>query len=67
MNLQLQLCCTYAGHIGSGAPEFDIPKSILEDHLEEGFTIEEISCMRSVSRKNNLSQDGKMRTEGSKF
>ena len=50
------------GHIGCGAPEFDIPKSILEDHLEEGFTIEEIYCMLSVSRKNNLSQDGKLQT-----
>ena len=44
------------------APEFDIPKSILEDLLEEGFTNEEIFCMLSVSRKNNLSQNGKMRT-----
>ena len=54
MNLRLQ-CCTYGrqkpenNRVGCGAPEFDIPKSVLEDHLEEGFTIEEISCMLSVS------------------
>ena len=40
------------GHIGCSAPEFDIPKSMLEDYLEEGFTIEEISCTPSVSQKN---------------
>ena len=50
------------GHIGCGAPEFDLPNSKLEDHLEEGFTIEEISCMPSVSRNNYLSQNGKMWT-----
>ena len=51
-----------SGHIECGAREFDIPKSILDYHLEEGFTIEEIYCMFSVSRKNNLSQNGKMLT-----
>ena len=56
MNLRLQ-CCTYGrqkpekNRVGCGAPEFDIPKSVLEDHLEEGFTIEEISCMLSVSER----------------
>ena len=28
-----------------------IPKSVLVDHLEEGFTIEEIFCMLSVSER----------------
>ena len=28
--------------------------------MEEGFTIEEISCMFSVSRKDNLSQNGNL-------
>ena len=35
--------------LGSGAPEFNIPKSILENHLEEGFKIKEIASMLSVS------------------
>ena len=34
-----------------GAPEFDIPKSVLEGQLEEGFTIEQISSMLSVSER----------------
>ena len=34
---------------GGGAPEFHIPKSILENHLEEGFQIKEIASMLSVS------------------
>lgn len=34
--------------LGSGAPEFNIPKSILENHLEEGFKIKEIASMFSV-------------------
>ena len=56
MNLRFQ-CCTYGrekpekNRVGCGAPEFDIPKSVLEDHLEEGFTIKEISCMLSVSER----------------
>ncbi|KAJ7363480.1 hypothetical protein OS493_009635 [Desmophyllum pertusum] len=33
----------------SGAPEFNIPKSVLENHLEEGFMIKEIASMLSVS------------------
>ena len=35
--------------LGSGAPDFNIPKSILENHLEEGFKIKEIASMLSVS------------------
>ena len=35
--------------LGSGAPEFNIPKSVLENHLEEGFKIKEIASMLSVS------------------
>ena len=31
--------------LGSGAPEIDIPKSVLENHLEEGFMIKEISSI----------------------
>ena len=56
MNLRLE-CCTYGGHkpkrkrAGCGAPEFDIPKSVLEGHLEEGFTIKDISSMLSVSER----------------
>ena len=41
-------------HVGCGAPEFDIPKSALEGHLEEGFTIEQISAMLSVSERYGL-------------
>ena len=40
--------------VGCGAPEFDIPKSVLEGHLEEGFTIEQISAMLSVSERYGL-------------
>ena len=56
MKLRLE-CCTYGGHrrerkrAGCGAPEFDIPKSVLEGHLEEGFTIKEISSVLSVSER----------------
>lgn len=39
--------------LGSGAPEFNIPKSILENHLEEGFKIKEIASMLSVSESTN--------------
>lgn len=51
MNLRLQ-CCTYGRQkpekkrVGCDAPEFDIPKSVLVDHLEQGFTIVEISCFQ---------------------
>ena len=56
MKLRLE-CCTYGRHkppkkrLECGAPEFDIPKSVLEGHLEEGFTIEQISSMLSVSER----------------
>ena len=38
-------------NLGCSAPQFDIPKSVLEGHLEEGFTIEQISSMLSVSER----------------
>ena len=56
MNLRLE-CTTYGlqkpekKHVVCGAPQFDIPKSVLEGHLEEGFTIEQISSMLSVSER----------------
>ena len=34
-----------------GAPEFSIPQSVLEAHLEEGFTIKQISRLLSVSER----------------
>ena len=51
MNLRLQ-CGTYGrqkqekNRVGCDAPEFDIPKSVLVDHLEQVFTIVEISCFQ---------------------
>jgi len=42
--------------LGSGAPEFDIPKSILENHVEEGFMIKEIASMFSVSESTIYSR-----------
>ena len=56
MNLRLE-CCTYGGHKPKrkpgecGAPEFDISKSVLEGHLEEGFIIKDISSMLSASER----------------
>ena len=56
MNLRLE-CYTYGRQkpekqrVGCGAPEFDVPKSVLEGHLEEGFTIQQISSMLSVSER----------------
>ena len=35
--------------LGCGAPPFDIPKSVLEYHLQEGFKIKDIVSMLSVS------------------
>ena len=35
--------------LGCGAPPFDIPKSVLEYHLQEGFKIIDIASMLSVS------------------
>ena len=34
-----------------GAQEFNIPKSVLQAHLEEGFTIKQISCILSERTK----------------
>jgi len=42
---------TRKNRIGFDAPEFDIPKSVLVDHLEQGFTIVEISCFQSVKEQ----------------
>lgn len=56
MNLRLE-CSMYGSHkperqrVGGGAPEFDIPKSVLEDYLEEAFTIRQISSLLSVSER----------------
>ena len=54
--MSLQMECSIHGkrkprrnRLGSEAPEFNIPKSILENHLEEGFKIKEIASMLSVS------------------
>ena len=53
MNLRLE-CSIYGSKKprresrGSGAPEFFIPKVVLEGHLEEGFTIEQIASILSV-------------------
>ena len=55
-NLRLQ-CCTYGrqkpekNRVGCDALDFDIPKSVLVDHLEQGFTIAEISCFQSVKEQ----------------
>ena len=35
--------------IGCGAPQFDVPKSILESYLDQDFTINEISKLLSIS------------------
>lgn len=54
LNLQMA-CCTYGSKkpkrecLGFGAPGFNIPKSVLENHLEEGFKIRRIASMLSVS------------------
>lgn len=56
MNLRME-CSVYGQlkpqreRLGSGAPEFNIPKSVLENHLEEGFKIKEIASMLSVSER----------------
>ncbi|KAJ7386861.1 hypothetical protein OS493_006894 [Desmophyllum pertusum] len=54
MNLRVE-CAIYGRRkpqrkrLRSGAPEFNIPKSVLENHLEEGFMIKEIASMLTVS------------------
>ena len=56
MNLRLH-CCTYCrqkpekNRVGCDASEFDIPKSVLVDHLEQGFTFVEVSCFQSVKEQ----------------
>ena len=35
----------------SGSPTFDIPKSVLENHIEEGFMIKEIGSI-SIERRS---------------
>jgi len=54
--MKLQMVCTILGKrkppkepLRSGAPTFDIPKSVLENHTDEGFMIKEIASMLSVS------------------
>ena len=34
-----------------GAPQFDIPKEIIERHIEEGFKVKEIASLLSVSER----------------
>ena len=41
--------------VRSGAPTFDISKSVLENHLEEGFMIEEIASYVACVEKFNFS------------
>ena len=54
INLPME-CATYGKQkperkrVGSGAPELNIPKLVLENHLEKGFKIKEIASMLSVS------------------
>ena len=54
--MKLRMACSmfecqkpHRQEVGPGAPAFDIPKLILEGHLEEGFNIREIASMLSVS------------------
>ena len=53
--MKLQMVCAIHGkrkppkvRLRSGAPTFDIPKSVLENHIEKGFMIKEIASMLSV-------------------
>ena len=54
MNLPME-CAIYGKQkperkrVGSGAPEFNIPKLVLENHLEKGFKIKEIASILFVS------------------
>ena len=54
MNLRIE-CSTFGNRtpqrdvLGCGAPSFNIPKSVLEYHLQEGFKIKDIASMLSVS------------------
>ena len=55
MSLRLE-CIKYGSEIlqsrnriECGAPQFDIPKSILESYMDQDFTINEISKLLSVS------------------
>ena len=54
--MKLRMACSmfecqtpHRQEVGPGAPAFDIPKLILEGHLEEGFKIREMASMLSVS------------------
>ena len=54
MSLRME-CSTFGNRtpqrdvLGSGAPSFEIPKSVLKYHLQEGFKIKDIASMLSVS------------------
>lgn len=55
ISLRLQ-CCTYGKHKPEKKPVYDTVRrnltiSVLEDHLEEGFTIDESSCVHSGSER----------------
>ena len=37
-----------------GAPQFDIPKEIIERHIEEGFKVKEIASLLSVYQERTI-------------
>lgn len=59
VNLRIE-CSTYANRkpqrevLGCGAPSFNIPKSVLEYHLQDGFKIKDIASMLSVSESEAM-------------
>ena len=65
-------CSTFGGQVpkkiqaSCGAPSFSIPKCVLENLLEEGFTISEIATILSVSERTiyrRMSQFGFSKSE----
>ena len=65
-------CSTFGGRVPKkfqaicGAPSFSIPKCVLENLLEEGFTISEIATILSVSERTiyrRMSQFGFSKSE----
>ena len=44
-------------HQGCGAPQYLIPRDILQTHLEEGFMISEIASMLSVSERTDITDN----------
>ena len=41
-----------------GAPKFEIPKNVLENLLDEGFSIKEIATLLTISESNGGSSGG---------